>query len=259
MKNFILSFIIALSWNISMAITPTRYFIGKTEVPESLWMSTPDSLKYSTLKIEYDSLTVIETDLPMTHYLDSINGGYIIKKRSEEEISAIEKTLGMSLKNHTTNVTVVSINDKAPQINLVKYADNSVITDFIVPGNCYLLSFWATWCGNCLIELKEEFIPSIANEFKDIPIFKFVPICIDSTESELEKFFKSTHGSKWHHLSQTTYLDTNRLANSKYAKSGIMPLNIVIGKDGVIKYIHSGKITAEEELSELRNAIISGL
>ena len=259
MKNFILSFIIALSWNISMAITPTRYFIGKTEVPESLWMSTPDSLKYSTLKIEYDSLTVIETDLPMTHYLDSINGGYIIKKRSEEEISAIEKTLGISLKNHTTNVTVVSINDKAPQINLVKYADNSVITDFIVPGNCYLLSFWATWSGNCLIELKEEFIPSIANEFKDIPIFKFVPICIDSTESELEKFFKSTHGSKWHHLSQTTYLDTNRLANSKYAKSGIMPLNIVIGKDGVIKYIHSGKITAEEELSELRNAIISGL
>lgn len=241
-----------------MAITPTRYFIGKTEVPESLWMSTPDSLKYSTLKIEYDSLTVIETDLPMTHYLDSINGGYIIKKRSEEEISAIEKTLGISLKNHTTNVTVVSINDKAPQINLVKYAD-SVITDFIVPGNCYLLSFWATWCGNCLIELKEEFIPSIANEFKDIPIFKFVPICIDSTESELEKFFKSTHGSKWHHLSQTTYLDTNRLANSKYAKSGIMPLNVVIGKDGVVKYIHSGKITAEEEMSELRNAIISGL
>jgi len=242
-----------------MAITPTRYFIGKTEVPESLWMSTPDSLKYSTLKIEYDSLTVIETDLPMTHYLDSINGGYIIKKRSEEEISAIEKNVRHIIKNHTTNVTVVSINDKAPQINLVKYADNSVITDFIVPGNCYLLSFWATWCGNCLIELKEEFIPSIANEFKDIPIFKFVPICIDSTESELEKFFKSTHGSKWHHLSQTTYLDTNRLANSKYAKSGIMPLNIVIGKDGVIKYIHSGKITAEEELSELRNAIISGL
>ena len=242
-----------------MAITPTRYFIGKTEVPESLWMSTPDSLKYSTLKIEYDSLTVIETDLPMTHYLDSINGGYIIKKRSEEEISAIEKTLGISLKNHTTNVTVVSINDKAPQINLVKYADNSVITDFIVPGNCYLFSFWATWCGNCLIELKEEFIPSIANEFKDIPIFKFVPICIDSTESELEKFFKSTHGSKWHHLSQTTYLDTNRLANSKYAKSGIMPLNVVIGKDGLVKYIHSGKITAEEEMSELRNAIISGL
>jgi len=259
MKNFILSFIIALSWNISMAITPTRYFIGKTEVPESLWMSTPDSLKYSTLKIEYDSLTVIETDLPMTHYLDSINGGYIIKKRSEEEISAIEKNVRHIIKNHTTNVTVVSINDKAPQINLAKYADNSVITDFIVPGNCYLLSFWATWCGNCLIELKEEFIPSIANEFKDIPIFKFVPICIDSTESELEKFFKSTHGSKWHHLSQTTYLDTNRLANSKYAKSGIMPLNIVIGKDGVIKYIHSGKITAEEELSELRNAIISGL
>lgn len=242
-----------------MAITPTRYFIGKTEVPESLWMSTPDSLKYSTLKIEYDSLTVIETDLPMTHYLDSINGGYIIKKRSEEEISAIEKNVRHIIKNHTTNVTVVSINDKAPQINLAKYADNSVITDFIVPGNCYLLSFWATWCGNCLIELKEEFIPSIANEFKDIPIFKFVPICIDSTESELEKFFKSTHGSKWHHLSQTTYLDTNRLANSKYAKSGIMPLNIVIGKDGVIKYIHSGKITAEEELSELRNAIISGL
>lgn len=242
-----------------MAITPTRYFIGKTEVPESLWMSTPDSLKYSTLKIEYDSLTVIETDLPMTHYLDSINGGYIIKKRSEEEISAIEKNVRHIIKNHTTNVTVVSINDKAPQINLVKYADNSVITDFIVPGNCYLLSFWATWCGNCLIELKEEFIPSIANEFKDIPIFKFVPICIDSTESELEKFFKSTHGSKWHHLSQTTYLDTNRLANSKYAKSGIMPLNIVIGKDGVIKYIHSGKITAEEELSELRNAIISVL
>lgn len=93
MKKFILSVIIALPWSISMAITPTRYFIGKTEVPESLWKSTPDSLKYSTLKIEYDSVTVIETDLPMTHYLDSINDGYIIKKRSEEEISAIEKNV----------------------------------------------------------------------------------------------------------------------------------------------------------------------
>ncbi len=259
MKKFILSVIIALSWNISMAITPTRYFIGKTEVPESLWESTPDSLKYSILKIEYDSVTVIEADLPMTHYLDSINGDYIIKKRSEEEISAIEKALGISFKNYTTNVTVVSINDKAPQINLVKYSDNSSVTEFIVPGNFYLFSFWATWCGNCLIELKEEFIPSIANEFKDVPTFKFVPICIDSTASELEKFFKSAHGRKWDYLSQTTYLDTDRLANSKYAKSGIMPLNVVVGKDGVIKYIHSGKITTEEELSELRNAIIDGL
>lgn len=107
--------------------------------------------------------------------------------------------------------------------------------------------------------MEPKHIPSIVERFSDDESFHFIPICIDATADDLQDFFSSQSGSNWRYLSEITYLDTERKANEKYGESGVMPLNVVIGKDGNILYIHSGFIKDEDGLFSLYDVIKSGL
>lgn len=75
----------------------------------------------------------------------------------------------------------------------------------------------------------------------------------------LKEIFNSQLGSQWRYLSEITYLDTERKANEKYGESEVMPLNVVIGKDGKKLYIHSCSIKDEVGLSVLYEVVKSGL
>lgn len=221
----------------------------------------PDSIDYISGEFNCDTLTIRSRELPFTHYIDSVStpGRYIISKRSAEVIAELERMYSVINRTHREKSLSVSVGEFAPQIQLLRYKDESISDSLIVPGNCYLLSFWATWCGNCLQELKPEYIPSITERFRDDMTFHFIPICIDATADDLHIFFNGQLGSKWRYLSEITYLDTDRKANEKYGESGIMPLNVVIGKDGKILFVHSGSIKDKESLSALYEAIKSGL
>lgn len=244
-----------------LADIPTRYFVGKTEVSESFWDKIPDSINYAGSEFNYDTIIIKSRQLPITHYIDSIStpGIYVLRKRSPEVIAEMERLFAAVKQKSIEKSLTVSKGDSAPQINLVKFSNRETTENMIFPGQCYLLSFWATWCGSCLQELKPEFIPSITEKFRDNPSFHFVPICIDATPDDLQKFFSSETGKNWSYLSKITYLDTDRRANEKYGKSGSMPLNVIIGKDGTIRYIHLGAITDKLGLSELYEAIKAGL
>ncbi len=239
----------------------TRYYIGNAEVPESLWISIPDSLRWSTAEFDFDSVSVKVVELPLTHYLDSTagDGGYKIVARSEEQVAAMEEALGRMVVQYRSRTLSANVGEAAPQIDLVLYRDSMLCADFIREGECYLLSFWATWCGNCLLELQEEYVPSVVKRFSENPHFKFVPICIDVAVSDLNRFFASSRGKRWEYLADITYLDSHRIANGKFGQSGVMPLNVVIGRDGAVKYIHSGVLTSRESLDELEAVINQNL
>ena len=240
---------------------PTRYYVGKTEVSTSFWYQMPDSLDYITSEFNYDTLVIKSRELPLSHYIDSLSvpGKYILCKRSPEIIADLERAYALINTAKREQSLSASIGEEAPRISLVRYHDGKRTDNLILPGHCYLLSFWATWCGNCLAELKPEIIPSITNLFRDNPNFHFIPICIDSSSEDLQKFFSHEPGSRWSHLAEITYLDTDRNVNEQYGKSGIMPLNVVIGRDGRIRFIHSGAILDQKGLTELYDAIKSGL
>lgn len=244
-----------------MADVPTLYYVGKTKVTSEFWHQMPDSIDYITSEFNYDTVVVKARELPLTHYIDSVSrpGGYVLCKRSPEAIAELEQIFAMINQERRAQSLGLSVGDAAPQIELTKYKNGCDVDDFIVPGRCYLLSFWATWCGHCLQELKPDFIPYVANKFTDNPDFHFVPVCIDTSSEELDAFFKSDLGRKWLYLSDITYLDTDRKANEKFGESGIMPLNVVIGKDGSIRYIQSGALKDEAQLTELSEAIQSAL
>lgn len=261
MKRIIFFLITIIFATTILADIPTRYFVGKTEVSESFWDKMPDSLNYSGSEFNYDTIIIKSRQLPITHYIDSVStpGYYVLRKRSPEVIAEIERMVAAVKQKSIEKSLIVSKADRAPQINLVKFSDRKSAENIIFLGQCYLLSFWATWCGNCLQELKPEFIPSVTEKFRDDPSFNFVPICIDATPDDLQKFFSSETGKNWSYLSKITYLDTDRKANEKFGESGHMPLNVVIGKDGTIRYIHLGAITDKSGLSELYEAIKDGL
>ncbi len=243
------------------AAIPTRYYVGKIEVSESFWNQMPDSIDYISGEFNYDTLTIKSRELPFTHYIDSVStpGRYILSMRSPEVIAELERMYSIINRDLREKILSVSVGDFAPQIQLLRYKDESILDSLIVPGNCYLLSFWATWCGNCLQELKPEYIPSVTEKFQGDATFHFIPICIDATADDLHGFFSSPLGNKWSYLSEITYLDTDRKANGKYGETGVMPLNVLIGKDGKILYIHSGSLKDKESLSALYEAIRFGL
>lgn len=261
MKRCCLFLLIALLATTILAAIPKRYYVGKVEVSESFWNQMPDSIEYITSEFNFDSLIVKSRELPFTYYMDSVSvpGKYILSKRPPEVIAELERTFAMINKDYRKRSLVVSVGETTPQIHLLRYKDKSIPDNLIIPGHCYLLSFWATWCGNCLEELKPEHIPSIVEQFSYDGYFHFMPICIDATVDDLQNFFSSQLSRKWRYLSEITYLDTERKANEKYGESGVMPLNVVIGKDGKILYIHSGSIKDEAELSTLYEVIKSGL
>lgn len=259
-RVIIILYIISLVTTL-LAAVPTRYYVGKIEVPESFWNQMPDSIDYISGEFNYDTLTIKSRELPLTHYIDSISipRRYILSMRPPEVIAELERMYSMINSNQREKSLKVYVGEQAPQIQLLRYKDKSVLDSVIIQGHCYLLSFWATWCGNCLQELKPEFIPSIVERLSDEASFHFIPVCIDATMDDLHNFFNSQSGRKWRYLSEITYLDTDRKANEKYGEGGVMPLNVVIGKDGNIRYIHSGSIKDKEVLSELYDAIKSGL
>ena len=261
MKRIGIILYISLLATAIFAAIPTRYYVGRIEVSESFWDQMPDSLDYISGEFNYDTITIKSRELPFTHYIDSVStpGKYILSMRSPEVIAELERIYSMINRNHREKSLSVSVGEFAPQIQLLRYKNESISDSLIVSGNCYLLSFWATWCGNCLQELKPEFIPSIVEKFYDDVTFHFIPICIDATRDDLHAFFNGQLGGKWRYLSEITYLDTDRKANEKYGESGVLPLNVVIGKDGKILYIHSGSIKDKESLSSLYEVIKSGL
>lgn len=249
------------------AAVPTRYFVGKTEVSEDSWLQIPDSLCMMIGEWDYDTLIVRSKQLQLTHYLDSVSnpGEFKLRWRSTDEVVELQSRAGKAFgKSHDEKLSLHE-GDIAPQISLTRFSDGEIIDDVIVPGECCLLSFWATWCGACIKELRDEALPSVLEQFKDNPDFHFIPICIDSSREDLQEFFASRAGAGLEHLAETTYLDTKRNANKLFQKDGggRMPFNVVIGRDGRIRFARIGLSTgsADEPFSTaaLVVAIRSGL
>lgn len=260
MRKVILSVVLLLGILSVLARTPHRYCIEDAEVSEEFYNGIRDSIRNNCMVVtfDYDTLIVTTLYLPYTHYLDSISepGKVVIKEHNPERISLLKSLITeqsqKTLKFHAGD----SISFK---ISLQDIRDNIIEKDFCDSEKCYYISYWATWCGNCLIELQEENIPYWISQFKDHKDFQFIPICIDSSPSELHQFFESEYGNKWAYLSDITLIDNERESNSLFAEGGNLPLNVVIGKGGIIRYIKIGRIEEAEQINELQNAINLGL
>lgn len=97
-------------------------------------------------------------------------------------------------------------------------------------GKVIFLDFWAPWCVPCKEELPE--LEMLYSKYRREGL-EVVAVAVGSSEKTVSKFLRKIS------VSYTVLLDDKEEAAEKYGCSH-MPTGYLIGRDGVIHYIHKG-------------------
>ncbi len=111
-------------------------------------------------------------------------------------------------------------------------------------GKVTMVSFWATWCIPCKLEIKN--VKGKLDAWQKESPFNFMTVSIDDARaSAMVKTYTKTQGWKF-----PTYLDPNSDLKRSLNFQNV-PYVIIIDKEGKIAYQHSGyEEGGEKELFE---------
>jgi len=123
----------------------------------------------------------------------------------------------------------VNAGDAAPGFNLKDVNGNEVTLNSL-KGKVVFLTFWATWCPSCKEELPD--LNTLQRKYS-AKEFTVLSICIESSDSIVANYLKK------HPVIFPVLVDKEGAAAESYRFSGL-PASFLIGKDGLIRYKHSG-------------------
>ncbi len=134
--------------------------------------------------------------------------------------------------------------DQLPQIELKTLGgEKTLITDAVNPDKITILSFWATWCKPCKLELDN--LAEVYEDWQNDYNVEIIAITIDDAR-QLMKVQPLVDMKQWEY---TIFSDANRDLHK--ALGGVDIPYTVIVKGGKILYTHSGyKLGDEEELEK---------
>lgn len=108
-------------------------------------------------------------------------------------------------------------------------------------GKPVIISFWATWCTNCVKELKA--IQEVYSDWQDSTGVKLIAISIDDAKS-VDKVKPFVNGKSWDY---EIYLDPNR--DFSRAMNVVMPpYTYVIDGNGNVVWQHISYTDGDEEV-----------
>jgi peroxiredoxin len=146
--------------------------------------------------------------------------------------------------------SIVHVGDRVPDFVLTD-ADGSTFSMISAKGKVVVISFFATWCGPCLLELPH--IEKIWKEYGDPKKFHLLVIGREESMDSV-RIFRSKNG-----FSFPIAPDPDRKIYSLFAKE-LIPRTIVVSPAGVIVYFKAG--FDERDLNELSSVLtqqIAGL
>lgn len=141
----------------------------------------------------------------------------------------------------------VNAGDVAPGFSLHD-VNGSIVALNSFKGMVVYLTFWATWCPSCKEELPD--LNTLQQKYADKE-FTVLSICIESSDSIVANYLKK------HPVIFPVLIDKEGAAAEAFRFSGL-PASFMVGKDGRIRYKHSGYdkgsfTLIEREITELLN------
>lgn len=130
---------------------------------------------------------------------------------------------------------VLKVGDPAPPLRATKWLQGEEVKAF-APGRTYVVEFWATWCGPCIVMMPH--LGELQAEYRDkgLTIIGFSPQDRTNTEEKVIEFVKK-RGPK---LGYTfAYADDRETYDAwmKAAKRSGIPCSFVVDQKGRVAYI----------------------
>jgi len=119
-------------------------------------------------------------------------------------------------------------------------------------GKVSVLTFWATWCGACDSELGD--LDELQHEYGGQDV-QFLAINNDGGLSPSQAAAKVQQFVAKRGMTLPTALDDGRVVRS--FRVGPIPHTLLVGRDGVVRYIHQGRVmsgTLRDEIDTLLRA-----
>lgn len=139
-----------------------------------------------------------------------------------------------------TTAMKVKIGQKAPDFTLKTLDGEEVTLSDYFGKKVVMLEFWATWCNICV----EEIPVLVRNyqKFKDQG-FEILAITLQSgDDEEISRIIKEKG------IDYPVLIDAKlKVATKLYGLAGPIPLKVIIGADGVVKYSHVGDYPPGED------------
>ncbi len=134
----------------------------------------------------------------------------------------------------------VKIGQKAPDFTLKNLDGTEFTLSDYFGKKVVMLEFWATWCNICKKELPN--LIKNYNDFKDRG-FEILAITLQSGEDAEIREVVEEFGIPYPVLID----DKLTVATKVYGLAGPIPLKVIIGADGIIKYSHVGDYPPGED------------
>lgn len=114
-------------------------------------------------------------------------------------------------------------------------------------GKVSVLTFWATWCGACQSELGD--LEELQHEYGGREV-QFLAINHEGGGlSPLEAAARVRGFARARGMTLPTALDDGQAARS--FRVGPIPHTLVVGRDGVVRHVHQGRVTSETLREEI--------
>ncbi|MEW6303442.1 MAG: redoxin domain-containing protein [Verrucomicrobiota bacterium] len=153
-------------------------------------------------------------------------------------VSAHAAALAQDNPKQTPAVTL-KVGDRAPKLQVARWMQGEPVAE-LAPGTAYIVEFWATWCGPCVVSIPH--LNELHEKFKDRGLVVIGQDCWENNESAVAPFIKKMGDKMTYRVAldlKKDEKDRGRMAETWMAAAGQngIPSAFVINKQGLIAWI----------------------